>query len=288
MSPGGDGAAPVPDLAGVVGRAEVDAIAALCRRSMGDPPTAAELDACLWAPDQPALVRGDPEVAVVATVRGDEGGYIRLLCVDPAHRGRGLGHALVDRAEVDLAGQPAITVGADAPYYLWPGVETVHSSMLALLERHHYDRIGANYNIDVDLRPLPADPGGSWLATEADMEEVGPFMDRNWPGWKAEVVKALRHSTLVLTRDDQGLSAMCAWDVNRAGLLGPVAVRLDLLGRGAGAAALLGALHRLRAAGHPSIEIAWVGPFVPYGRLGGKVGRVFFVYRKQLAIRPAP
>jgi predicted N-acetyltransferase YhbS len=255
---------------------------------MADPPAAAELDACLWAPDQPAVVRGDPEVAVVATVCGEDGGYIRLLCVDPAHRGRGLGHALVERAEVDLAGQPAVTVGADAPYYLWPGVETVHTSMLALFERHHYDRIDANYNIDLDLGGLPADPGGSWLATAADLDELAPFMDRNWPSWKAEVTKALRQSTLTLTRDDRGLSAVCAWDVNRAGLLGPVAVRPDLLGRGAGRPALLGALHRLRAAGRQRIEVAWVGPFVPYGRLGGTVGRIFFVYRKQLAPRPAP
>ena len=48
-----------------------------------------------------------------------------------------------------------------------------------------------------------------------------------------------------------------------------------------GAPLLLGALHRLRAMGHATIEVLWVGPMVPYARLGGQVGRLFFVYRRR-------
>ena len=71
--------------------------------------------------------------------------------------------------------------------------------------------------------------------------------------------------------------------MNRAGFLGPVAARPDLIGRGAGTPALVGALHELRARGRSSIEVTWVGPIVPYARLGGRVSSVYFVYRKGLS-----
>ena len=60
-----------------------------------------------------------------------------------------------------------------------------------------------------------------------------------------------------------------------------IASRPDLIGHRAGEALLIGALHRLRAAGHRTIEVLWVGPMVPYARLGGRVGRIFFVYRRR-------
>ena len=45
---------------------------------------------------------------------------------------------------------------------------------------------------------------------------------------------------------------------------------------------LLQALRNLRDAGRTRIEVVWVGPIVPYARVGGTVGRVFFVYKKNL------
>ena len=78
----------------------------------------------LFTDDQPALVRGDPDVGVVATGEGGGNGFVKLLVVDPAHRRRGHGRALLDAAEADLAGLPSITVGTDAPFYLFPGVDT--------------------------------------------------------------------------------------------------------------------------------------------------------------------
>jgi GNAT superfamily N-acetyltransferase len=123
-----------------LGKDSVDAIAALCSRALADPPAADEIEGCLFAPDQPSTVRGDPDVGVVATAPIDGQGFIRLLVVDPAHRGKGHGHGLLEAAEADLVGLPSVTVGSDAPYFLFPGVETTEMGMLALLERHHYDR----------------------------------------------------------------------------------------------------------------------------------------------------
>jgi GNAT superfamily N-acetyltransferase len=179
-----------------------------------------------------------------------------------------------------------VTVGADAPYFLFPGVETSQTAMLCLLERHHYTRAEANFNMAVDLEALPADPGGTELAVASDRTEVEVWMGAHWSNWAAEALRALDHGSLVLSRGDEGITGFCAYDVNRRGLLGPVAVRPDLIGKGVGEALVLGALHRMRAGGRREAEVVWVGPIVPYARVGGVVSRVFFVYRKRLQAAP--
>ncbi len=70
--------------------------------------------------------------------------------------------------------------------------------------------------------------------------------------------------------------------MNRRGLLGPVAVRLELMGQGRGKGVLLGALHELRRRGaSASPSSGWVPS--PYAAVGGRVSEVYFVYRKELA-----
>ena len=96
------------------------------------------------------------------------------------------------------------------------------------------------------------------------------------------MLRAFDQGSLVLSRDNDDITAFCAFDVNRSGTLGPIASRPDLIGKGVGAPLLAGALHRLRALGHDTIEVLWVGPMVPYARLGGQVGALFFVYRRRL------
>jgi GNAT superfamily N-acetyltransferase len=255
---------------------------------MTDPPTADELAAVLFDRDRPALVRGDPEVGVVATGESGGAGFVKLLVVDPAQRGQGRGRALLVAAEADLAHTSSITVGTDAPYYLFPGVETNATALLCLLERRRYQRHDATFNMSVDLQRLPAVPEGdaARVAHPGDRDDLVAWLKSHWPNWYDEGLRAFEKNTLVIAEDDEGLSAMCAYDVNRRGHVGPVAVRPNLIGRGAGVAVLLGALHRLRATGHGQVEIDWVGPIVPYARVGAIVSRVFLVYRKEL--QPAP
>ncbi len=259
-------------------------LADLCRRSLDRPPAADELHACLFAREQPAIVRGHPDVGFVAAVPSEEGGSIRILVVDPAHQGRGHGTRLLHAAETDLRARrreaAVVTVGADPPYHLFSGVETTQLAMLCLLERQHYARVDTTFNMDVDLADLPPEPDGPLVAGTAERDEVDAYICGQWPNWRGEVMRALDKGSLVIERDADGISAFCAYDVNRRGLLGPVAVRLDLMGRGAGVTVLVSALHRMRDAGWQRIEVAWVGPVVPYARVGGTVGRVFFVYRK--------
>lgn len=265
----------------VVGPDRLDEIADYCRRAAADPPSRDELAGTLFAPDHPAVVRFSPPAGLVATGRHGHEGFVKILALDPARRGRGLGHRLLAVAEEDLAAATVITVGADAPYFLYPGVPATETSLCALLERHHYSREDTNYNMEVDLAGLPADPGGGDEPGADERPVLDAWLQDQWPHWRDEVLRAFDQHTLVVTRDAEGIAAVCAYDVNRARTLGPVASRLELIGKGAATPALLGALHRQWALGYDRVEVLWVGPLVPYARVGGRVGRVFFVYRKR-------
>ena len=222
---------------------------------------------------------------MVATVDCDDGAHVRLIVVDPELRGRGHGRALLRAAEADAraAGSTTLTIGADSPFFLWAGVPSANTELLCLFERHHYERVEANFDMSIDLTTIPDDMGGHAIASPSDRDEVDTWMAAHWSNWRAEVLRALDKGNLVIARDDTGISAFCAFEVNRAGFLGPVAVRPDLISRGAGRGALVGALHELRRRGRDRIEVNWVGPVVPYAALGGRVSTVYFVYRRALS-----
>jgi GNAT superfamily N-acetyltransferase len=274
-----------------LGPSDLRALAELCRRSLADAPSADELDGALFATEQAAVVLGDPEAGVVAAVECDDGAHIRLLAVDPAARGRGVGLSLLQAAEQWAlgAGHASLATGADPPYFLWPGVPASATALLCLLERRHYGRVDTNFNMDVDLRAVPGDPGdpgGHVLAGPDDAAELDEWTAAHWPNWRLEVLRALGKGNLVIAREDGDrgpVTAFCAFEVNRRGLLGPVAVRPELMGKGRGRGVLLGALHELRRRGAQRVSVVWVGPVGPYAAVGGRVSEVFFVYRKQLA-----
>ena len=272
----------------LLARSDLEAIDALCRRGLTDAPSADELDGALFTQNQRVVVFGDPSFGVAAVAECDDGPHIRLLVVDPTARGKGHGHALLAAAEewARAQGQQRLTTGADPPYFLWPGVPSDQTALICLLERRHYVRTEANFNVRVDLAQIPADPGGHRLAGTDDRAAVDTFMATHWPNWRLEVLRALDKGNLVLSAGDtQGseLEAFCAFEVNRRGLLGPIAVRPDLIGQGRGKGVLVGALHELHRRGASEVAVVWVGPVVPYAAVGGTVSDVYFVYRKELS-----
>jgi GNAT superfamily N-acetyltransferase len=269
-------------------RSDLQAIVRLCARAITAAPSPTELEDALFSREQPATVFAIPERGVAAVVECDDGPHLRLLAVDPSARGQGLGQALLQAAE-DWArdeGHETLVTGADPPYFLWPGIPSAETALHCLLERRHYARAETNFNMHIDLSAIPHDPGGHSLATSLDRAEVDAFMSDHWSNWRLEVLRALDKGNLVIDRAEErdgGITAFCAFEVNRKGLLGPVAVRPDLMGRGMGKSVLLGALHELRRRGAREVSVVWVGPIVPYAAVGGKVTDVFFVYRKNLS-----
>jgi len=263
---------------------DLPAVTRLCAAGLEDPPTADDLAASLFTPGWPVTVRGDPDQGVVASCVREGGAALRLLVVHPAARGRGLGRALLRAAEADLGDAASITVGADAPDYLFPGVEVTQTAMLCLLERSRYVRGEANFNMVVDLEGLPAPDREVTVAAADEADEVDAWVSRHWPMWREEMLRCLARDRLMVARDAEGLVACCCWDGARTGWVGPVAVRPSVIGQGRGRGVLVGALHRLRAAGRREAEIGWVGPIVPYAQtVDARIHRVFFVYRKHRA-----
>ena len=258
---------------------DADALAALCARALTDPPTADELARALLV-DPTVRVLGDPGVGVIACALDGEIGSIRLIAVDRPARRRGIGRALLHEAETHLrtAGATSFRVGGDAPRYLWPGVDVTDLGLLALLEAAGYVRGEVALNLEVPLSTLP--PAPDEPPALVPTAEVVAWCRTHWSHWEVEFVAAAERGGLTAALDDRGIAGLCARDVLRDGWIGPVASRPDLVGRGAGRAPLLHALHALRAAGRTRAEIGWAGPLRPYLAVGARPGRTFVVLRK--------
>ncbi len=184
-----------------VGPEVLDDIQRLCTRSFTPVLTSSELAKSLFAPDQPAVVRFSPSVGVVATVREQQGGSIRLIAVDPSCRMLGNGHRLVQAAERDLEGARVVTVGADPPYFLFPGVPAEQTALCYLLERHHFSREESNYNVVVELAELPAGAGEAEDPLPKERGAIDAWSTEHWPNWRAELLRAFDQGSLLVTRD---------------------------------------------------------------------------------------
>ncbi len=268
-----------------LGPEALPAVVELCRRALGDSaPTRDELARALFDPERPATLRGDPERGVVATVVRHGTGFVRLLVVDPLHRRRGFGSQLLAAGEADLAGLPSIAVGSDAPDHLFPGVPLGATGLLTLLEARRYQRAGVALNLDVPPDAQRQPSPGVIDAGPDDAEELLDWVRGHYSHWEDETERSLRRGSVVLSRDDCGLTGFCAWGANRAAWLGPMAVDPERRGTGLGAPLARAALTRMRAEGHRRIQVAWVTSIAFYAKaIGATVGDAYLLCRKDVA-----
>jgi hypothetical protein len=228
-------------------------------------------------------VLGDEAIGAVAAVLRGSIGYLRLLVVAPEQRRTGIGRALLQAAEAWLVerGATEIRVGAEAPFYLWPGVPVDATEVLALLETSGYDDAGAVLNMSCPASLAAAPPAGvdmRSVSSSADAAEVVALVDREWPWWRDETDRAIARGGCIgafATGDGRAVGFGCH-SVARSGWIGPIGTD-PVAGRGGvGAAVMAGLCAEVMALGHDQAEICWVGPIAFYAKAcDAKVSRVF-------------
>jgi GNAT superfamily N-acetyltransferase len=281
------------------GRNRASDLAALVEAALPDEELSAdELLGVCW--DDPGVVFAAPEaqgaVSVSLQDHGGRGvGFIKLIAVVPEARRQGIGRALLEAAHGWCfdRGANEVRVGAAAPFYLWPGCDVAHLDALCLFEQFGYWAVGAELNMSCPTRFRAGPPPGVSIVRALDepvLERGLALVRREWPGWEAEMLRAIEQGcchVAIADDDDSATPALgfACHSVNRAGWIGPMGTDPTRQHRGVGSA-LLGQLCRdLQAAEFVHAEIAWVGPVSFYAKAAD--ARVSRVFRSLMLPRPA-
>ena len=266
----------------VVTASALPGIAALCARAVTQPFSDEELAKALFSPEQPATVRFAPGVGMVATVASGRR-------VAPPAGGGPVGASPGDRPTAPPGGGAGPGGGEGDHDRAKRRTSCIPASRAPRLASARCSRTRSHVGGDQLQRRGPPGRPARRAARRRRRWPRGPRGGRRLAraalAHSAPGGSALDQGTLLLTRDASGIAGFCAFDVNRARTLGPIASRPDLIGAGASRGLLVSALLRMRDRGYETIEVLWVGPLVPYAAVGGRIGATFFVYRKR---RPAP
>ena len=246
--------------------------------------------------------------SVIGVVLGSTGyrdpavGHVDLIAVDPAHRRRGVGRALLARIESALAGLGAgeVLLAGNPPIYAWPGIDVRYTPAICAALATGYEQHATAWNMTADLTPgsLALAPTGP---AEARLASVGVTVRRAGPedvaaltafarghfdaGWSAEITHSVGRpgAGCHLAERDGEILGFAAYGSSRPSWFGPMGTAPAARGLGVGGVLLRRCLQDQHASGLTSAEIGWVGP-VPFysANAGARIERVFFLYRKQL------
>ncbi len=232
----------------------------------------------------------------------DEGpmAWIRLVTVDPAYRRRGLASHLLEELEGRLRadGLRRLRVGNSAPNYFWPGLDVRFTSAFCFLQHHGFHRIGEAVDMQVDLAARDWDTGEeeARLAREGytirrlraeDREAFSAWLQEWWsPVWRYEALSSYENepiSTFVAARDGR-ICAFASYNVTMfENGFGPMGTEPELRGRGLGRVLFWRCMADMKALGHSTADICWVGPIAFYARVADAwIHRVFWWLEKAL------
>jgi len=219
-----------------------------------------------------AGVAGVPEVRVWGDFAGLSvtcGRWLRILAVDRAERGRGIGTALLRDAEA----RGAIGIGAEAGNYFTPGVIEP-----AFFVRRGYAETARTQNLETTELPDRLPDG---VQRAASSERVLDFVRRHFgPIWAFEAARGI----LFHVELDGEVAGFAAHEANNRGLgfFGPTGVAPSARGRGLGTQLLLACLADARRLGHERVVIPWTDAIDFYAKAcGARVTQQFVVLRRQ-------
>jgi mycothiol synthase len=270
-----------------------------------EPLTADELGGVCFDDAGVVLASPNGQAAVAAVVRTHPSdgpgpdvvvGHIRVVMVHPDARRQGMGSRLVTAAEQWMAthGASVSVLGAEAPIYLWPGVDAANGPAQCLAEAAGYSVTGSELNMALPSTfrcPAPAGVVIRRLADDGDVAAMRALVASTWPEWLVEfdlgVAAACVHGAFVdpATTADQAASVplgFCAHSVLRTGWLGPMGTDPAHQGGGVGSALVAAVAADAMVAGLADVVISWVGPVRFYAKLGARPQRSFRSYAKVL------
>jgi predicted N-acetyltransferase YhbS len=230
-------------------------------------------------------------------------GHIDLVAVHPRLRRRGIGRALLAAAETGLAaaGASEVLIAGNMPYG-WPGIDVRYTPAVCAALALGYQQDNTAWNMTADLS-TPDAPGlrdtgpaerrlaGNGItvrrATAEDVPALVEFNQANFSnGWAWEVEQSIHRegAGCHLARGEDGqILGFAAYGAQRPTWFGPMGTAPGVQRSGIGGVLLRRCLADQRAAGHPRVQIGWVGPVPFYSRtIGAYIERVFVLYRKEL------
>jgi GNAT superfamily N-acetyltransferase len=257
----------------------------------GEPLASADATRVLWADPDGGVVLGPADGSAAISVIVRHGiGFVRFLAVAPERRRRGVATALLEAGRDWLSGQGAsddVVVGAEAPFYLWPGVDTRWTEALSFFEAAGFARAGVEMNMTCSAAHMADPPAGVGIGrVSADDDSAAAclaFVGQHWPNWVAEAQRGIDLGTCFLALDDDGEAVgFIAHSVNRVGWLGPMGTDPVKQRGGVGTALVAAVCADARAAGRDAVEVAWVGPVGFYVKaVGAVVSRTFVLMRSR-------
>jgi mycothiol synthase len=242
---------------------------------------------------------GQPVGFILASVAKEEG-WIRAFLAHPDRQRQGIGTALFDAVEAEVAkrGLQAMTAGYAMPRYFLPGVDIHYTPAVSFLFQRGYTTTReTRVNMDVIVA------GRDWTtaAQEAVLAAQGYTIRRGRPEDRAELerfclaeehVNWATESGLALEREPvtvhlalrgPEIVGMAVHGVIGGTHFGPMLTKTGLRGLGIGTVLLKRCLADWQHLGHERGEIIWAGPIAFYARtVGATIGRAFWVFKKTL------
>ena len=186
-------------------------------------------------------------------------------------------------------GATEMRVGAEVPYYLWPGVPIEATAALALLETSGYDDAGAVLDMVVPDRPPRRSAGGRRGAggRRRPRRGHGPRGPRVAVVARRGRPRPSRRAAASARSPADGTAVgFGCHSVSRAGWIGPIGTDPAAGRGGVGAAVMAGLCAELRLRGHAEAEICWVGPIAFYAKAcHARMSRVFQTRRVEAPAR---
>ncbi|MEK4403736.1 GNAT family N-acetyltransferase [Sporosarcina sp. FSL K6-6792] len=122
-------------------------------------------------------------------------GWIQVLLIDSAHRGKGLGTKLLKRAEEQLKGNGVeeMQLGGD-PFHYFSGIPDQYKDAQKLAEKHGYTKRVDTYDLINHLDKkydLPVDKSVAFsILKKEEEDDLISFLERCFPGrWVYETMK---------------------------------------------------------------------------------------------------